>query len=116
MNNEYVKITEDGGIYTLTITRPEALNALNRFVFNELEAFFATKKDDFSVKGVIITGAGEKAFVAGADIKEFSDLDAVSGAALSKRGQDIFFMIENQINTSQMYASPSYLIHDDFIF
>lgn len=95
MNNEYVKITEDGGIYTLTITRPEALNALNRFVFNELEAFFVSKNDDFSIKGVIITGAGEKAFVAGADIKEFSDLDAMSGAALSKRGQDIFFMIEN---------------------
>lgn len=89
-----VNIEHEGGLYILTINRPEALNALNRQVFNELELFFTQYNNDFSVKGVIITGAGEKAFVAGADIKEFADLDAVEGAALSKRGQDIFFKIE----------------------
>lgn len=89
-----IHIGEENGIYTLTITRPEALNALNRQVFNELEAFFSTYNGDFQVKGVIITGAGNKAFVAGADIKEFAAMDAVAGSALSKRGQDIFFMIE----------------------
>jgi enoyl-CoA hydratase len=95
MNNEFVKINKEAGIYTLTINRPEALNALNRSVFDALESFFSENIDNFEVKGVIITGAGEKAFVAGADIKEFLGLDAKAGSELSKRGQDIFFMIEN---------------------
>ena len=84
----------EGSFVLLTIKRPESLNALNRDVFDELEAFFRAHHLDYAVKGVIITGEGSKAFVAGADIKEFSALDAAGGAVLSKRGQDIFFMIE----------------------
>lgn len=95
MNSSVLLIDQKDGIFYLTINRPDALNALNKDVFDALEQFFKEKKGDFGVKGVIITGAGTKAFVAGADIKEFIHLDAVAGAALSKRGQDIFFMIEN---------------------
>ncbi|MCE2788538.1 MAG: enoyl-CoA hydratase-related protein [Saprospiraceae bacterium] len=94
MTDAVIQITQENHIYTLTIHRPEALNALNKLVFNELEAFFTTHANDPEIKGVIITGAGEKAFVAGADIKEFSSLNADQGMMLSKRGQDIFFLIE----------------------
>jgi enoyl-CoA hydratase len=80
--------------FLLTINRPTALNALNRDVFNAIEDFFTSYKNDFTIKGVILTGAGEKAFVAGADIKEFASLGAQEGSNLSKRGQDIFFLIE----------------------
>ncbi|MBK8620458.1 MAG: enoyl-CoA hydratase/isomerase family protein [Saprospiraceae bacterium] len=95
MNSSVLLIEQKDGIFFLTINRPDALNALNKEVFDALEQFFKDKKNDFSVKGVIVSGAGNKAFVAGADIKEFIHLDSVEGAALSKRGQDIFFMIEN---------------------
>lgn len=91
---EPLLIQEEAGFYTLTINRPDQMNALNKSVFDALETFFNDKNDDFNVKGVVITGAGSKAFVAGADIKEFLHLDATAGSALSKRGQDIFFMIE----------------------
>lgn len=94
MIDKLISIQEENGIFVLTITRPEALNALNRQVFDELDAFFTLYKENFNVKGVVITGAGTKAFVAGADIKEFAALDAAAGSALSKRGQDIFFKIE----------------------
>lgn len=94
MADKLLKIEQVDNIYTLTIHRPEALNALNKQVFDELEDFFTTHINNAAVKGVIVTGAGEKAFVAGADIKEFSSLNAAEGSALSKRGQDIFFLIE----------------------
>lgn len=94
MADSIIHCTQENQIYTLTIQRPEALNALNKQVFDELEAFFTLHAEDTDIKGVIITGAGEKAFVAGADIKEFSSLDAQQGMLLSKRGQDIFFLIE----------------------
>lgn len=90
-----VLIEQKESFYLITINRPEALNALNKDVFDQLESFFTSHKDDYSIKGVIITGAGNRAFVAGADIKEFASLDENQGATLAKRGQDIFFMIEH---------------------
>lgn len=94
MSEPKIKIEEQGPFYILTINRPESLNALNKDVFDELDLFFTNNKDNFKIRGVIITGSGSKAFVAGADIKEFAALDAESGARLSKRGQDVFFKIE----------------------
>ncbi|MBK9734542.1 MAG: enoyl-CoA hydratase/isomerase family protein [Saprospiraceae bacterium] len=94
MSEKVINIEKKDSFFLLTINRPHALNALNSDVFNELEAFFSTFHGDYSVKGVVITGQGQKAFIAGADIKEFASLDAVTGSALSKRGQDVFFMIE----------------------
>jgi enoyl-CoA hydratase len=82
-------------ILTITINRPEKLNALNKTVLEELDhAIDAIYKDD-QVKAVIITGSGEKAFVAGADISEFTTVSDDQAATLSKKGQDIFFKIEN---------------------
>ena len=88
-----VKIEE--GIALLTIERPEALNAINKEVMEGLRVFFADHANDRSLRGVIITGSGEKAFAAGADIKEFSSLSEEEGAALSKKGQDVYFLIEH---------------------
>jgi enoyl-CoA hydratase len=95
MELQNILLREEDGIIFLTINREKALNALNYQTFSELDFIFGkllAQRIDF--KGVIITGAGEKAFVAGADIKEFETLDNASGANLSKRGQDIFFLIE----------------------
>lgn len=95
MQYQILLIEEENGIVTVTINREKALNALNYQTFSELEYLFGTQLSQrIDFKGVIITGAGEKAFVAGADIKEFAELTTETGAALSKRGQDIFFLIE----------------------
>lgn len=94
MSDSTVLVHKIDDYFILTLNRPLALNALNRDVFDALDNFFSHKKDDYQVKGVIITGSGDKAFAAGADITEFSSLDSKSGAEMSKRGQDIFFKIE----------------------
>jgi enoyl-CoA hydratase len=82
------------GILTITINRPDKLNALNRQVLEELNTEIDRVYADPDVKAVILTGAGPKAFVAGADISEFMQASASEGAALAKKGQDIFFRIE----------------------
>ena len=84
------------GITTITINRPTKLNALNSNTIFELHTAFKLADVDTDTKVIIITGSGEKAFVAGADISEFSNYDSEEGAALSKEGQDLLFdFIEN---------------------
>ncbi len=83
----------ENNILTITINRPEKLNALNQQVMEELGRAIDEAENDSQVRSVIITGAGEKAFVAGADIKEF--LAVSEGEKLAKKGQDIFFKIGN---------------------
>ena len=91
-----LEIKNTKGIVTITINREKALNALNRQTFDELNQFFGTDgPKEKGLKGVIITGAGEKAFVAGADIKEFDGLNEATATALSSKGQAIFDLIEN---------------------
>ena len=85
----------DNGILTITINRPDKLNALNREVMNDLEVVTAEIETDSNIKAVVITGAGEKAFVAGADISEFVGLDHGQGMDLARKGQSIFAAIEN---------------------
>src|SRR5450432_286094 len=85
----------ENGIFTITINRPEKLNALNRMVLNELEEVMQTVYDDDNIKAAIITGQGAKAFVAGADITEFLKVSDEQGADLARIGQQIFFKIEN---------------------
>jgi enoyl-CoA hydratase len=83
------------GIFTITINRPDKLNALNKDVFNDLDAVMDEVYTNAAIQSVIITGAGPKAFVAGADITEFGSLSIEQGKALAKRGQDVFLKIEN---------------------
>ncbi len=84
------------GILTITINRPDKLNALNKDVIAELSAAISEAIVNEQVKSVLLTGGGEKAFVAGADISEFTALDAAGGSALARRGQsEVFDKIEN---------------------
>src|SRR5665213_856048 len=85
----------EGGILTIIINRPEKLNALNKTVLDELDEVIQKVHDDATIKAVIITGQGNKAFVAGADISEFTDVSDEEGTALAEKGQQIFFKIEN---------------------
>ena len=95
MNYQNLEIKTSNGIIIITINREKALNALNNQTFEELNDFFSkVAPRRKKAKGIIITGAGEKSFVAGADIKEFSGKDGSKMMSLSKRGQDVFFMIE----------------------
>jgi len=82
------------GIATLTLNRPKALNALNQSTLKELLCLFSGIRDDAAVKVVILTGAGEKAFVAGADISEMQPLDAVSGRRFALLGHQLAAAIE----------------------
>jgi len=82
------------GIFTITINRPDKLNALNSSVFGDLNQALDEVYENPEIRSVIITGSGTKAFVAGADISEFGELDRDTSKALSKAGQDCFFRIE----------------------
>ena len=85
----------ENGIFTITINRPDKMNALNQDVMNDLNNVMDEVYKNTDIKSVIITGAGNKAFVAGADISEFAGLSQQQGMALAKKGQDIFFKVEN---------------------
>jgi enoyl-CoA hydratase len=90
-----LQVTVNNGIALVTISREKALNALNSQTMLELGQFFG--HDALAIeglRGVILTGAGEKAFVAGADITEFSGFSAVDGQNMAQRGHDVFFLIE----------------------
>lgn len=78
-------------ILTITINRPSKLNALNRETIQELHEAFTDAKNDENVKVIILTGSGEKAFVAGADISEFSDFSPEEGKELAAKGQALLF-------------------------
>lgn len=84
-----------GRVATVTINRPDKLNALNATAKTELSQLFSSFKTDPSVDVVVITGAGEKAFVAGTDIKELTALNVESGKKFSEKGQEVFDLIEN---------------------
>ena len=85
----------DNSICIITINRPDKLNALNKEVFNDLNAAIDDVYKNPEIRSVIITGAGNKAFVAGADISEFLELDPSEATALSARGHKVFDKIEN---------------------
>lgn len=95
MAYENLQVDTQDGITVVTISREKALNALNSQTMTELGHFFGDAAYDIEgMKGIVITGAGEKAFVAGADITEFTSLSPEEGMQFAKRGQDIFFLIE----------------------
>ncbi len=95
MNFKNLLTRKAEGIGWITINRPEKLNAMNIETIEELRAAFREFGDDAEVRAVIFTGAGEKAFIAGADISEFIHLDAEKGREYSRRGQDLTATIEN---------------------
>nr|WP_026210624.1 enoyl-CoA hydratase-related protein [Flexithrix dorotheae] len=95
MEFENLKLELQSGILTITINRENKLNALNIATIKEIEKAFQKVYDEPEIKGVIITGAGDKAFVAGADIKELADVNYMNGRKFAEEGQEVFASIEN---------------------
>lgn len=95
MSYQNLLLTEEGPFITVTINREKALNALNQQTMTELAHFFGEDLPHReNVRGIILHGAGDRAFVAGADIKEFTSLKDDNGANMARRGQAVFFLIE----------------------
>jgi enoyl-CoA hydratase len=94
MNFETLTFNQEGQIGILTISRPQALNALNTQMFTELGQFFSKLNAD-ELRCLIVTGSGDKAFVAGADIKEMNAIDKDKGIGFAKVGQDAFQAIQD---------------------
>jgi len=96
MTYETLLISKEDRIQTITINRPNQLNALNKATIQELHDALKAANEDDSVRAIILTGAGEKAFVAGADIKEFASFNVQQGQELAAKGQELLFtFIEN---------------------
>jgi enoyl-CoA hydratase len=94
MNYTNILCTDRGSVRTLTINRPEKLNALNQATIAELQSAFEEAREDNSVRVIILAGAGEKAFVAGADIAELQSLTPIEAQASSRAGQALMRKIE----------------------
>lgn len=84
-----------GPVATITLNRPKVLHALSTHVFDELEAVIASLSQNHTVRAILITGSGDRAFAAGADIKELTHLDRLTGEQKSLRGQFVFGLIES---------------------
>jgi|SRR5687768_282814 len=91
---ENIRTENKDGILWITIDRPKVRNALNAKTVEEIASAFAAARNDDAVHAVIVTGAGEKAFVAGADINELATMTPVSGKFVSEQGQSVFLQIE----------------------
>ncbi|HZQ42841.1 MAG TPA: enoyl-CoA hydratase-related protein [Acidobacteriaceae bacterium] len=89
-----LRVKREGAIATVTLDRPEVLHALDAVMFDELERAFAELSKDASVTVILLTGSGERAFAAGADIRALTQTGAASGRAASERGQQVFLQIE----------------------
>ena len=95
LNLETVSYAKKGAIAYVTLNRPKVLNALNKRTWEDLKAAFEDAQDDAAVRGVILTGAGDKAFIAGADISEIAQISAVEAEESSAFGQEVLDLIEN---------------------
>jgi enoyl-CoA hydratase/carnithine racemase len=92
---ENILYEKKDGIAYVTLNRPKVLNALNQRTWQDLRAAFEDARDDATVRGVILTGAGDKAFIAGADISEIAHITAVGAERSSRYGQDVLTLIED---------------------
>lgn len=110
MSKRNLLITDTNGIRTITIDRPEQLNALDRATIAELDQALTAAEADRTVRVVIITGSGEKAFVAGADIKEFAHFSVEEGRALAADGQRKLFDHVEHLNKPVIAAVNGYAL------
>lgn len=104
MNFENILIKQNENSATITINRPTKLNALNKNTISELHEAFKLLENDTTVKVIIITGSGEKAFVAGADISEFADFSVEEGTELARKGHKILFDFVQNLSTPVIAA------------
>jgi enoyl-CoA hydratase len=98
MSYQNIKVEDTNGVRVLTIDRPQQLNALDRTTIDELSQALDASREDKSVRVLIITGGGQKAFIAGADIKEFAGFSVEEGRALSAQGHDRLFNKVERMN------------------
>lgn len=95
MSFQFLSFEPDAdGLALITVNRPAKLNALNQAVISELAEAFRIAREDAAIRAVILTGAGEKAFIAGADIGEIASVDPMEAERISRRGQQIFRSLE----------------------
>ncbi len=95
MSYQNLSYETDHNIAIITINRPQKMNALNKHTVEELETLLTDIQNNDDIGGILITGAGDKAFVAGADIGEIRELDSKSGRSFAEKGQQVFNIIEN---------------------
>lgn len=104
MSFQNLEVNYKDKIAVVTINRPENLNALNSQTISELNTCFTELESNFNVRAIVLTGAGDKAFVAGADIKEFADFSELEGKTLSQEGQEKLFNTIERLNTPVIAA------------
>lgn len=104
MNFENILVHKKNSLAQITINRPRKLNALNKSTINELSLAFKELEDDNSIRVIILTGSGEKAFVAGADISEFAHFTVDEGRGLAKIGQELLFDYVENLSTPVIAA------------
>ena len=104
MNFENIIVSTENGIGQITINRPSKLNALNVATIQELHDAFQSLEENQETRAIIITGEGEKAFVAGADISEFANFSVEEGAQLSQQGQELLFDFVENLKTPVIAA------------
>ncbi len=101
---ENILIEKQDNIAVVTINRPEKLNALNKATIQELHEGFKSLNEDETVKVILVTGSGEKAFVAGADIAEFANFSVENGGLLAAKGQELLFDFVENLSTPVIAA------------
>ncbi|MDU8884579.1 enoyl-CoA hydratase-related protein [Yeosuana sp. MJ-SS3] len=104
MSYNNILVDYNNNITVITINRPNKLNALNRETIQELHEAFDEADEDKDTKVIIVTGSGEKAFVAGADISEFAHFDVKKGKKLAKKGQELLFDFVENLSTPVIAA------------
>lgn len=104
MQYENILSENENGITTITVNRPSKLNALNKATIGELHEAFKAANNDEAIKVIIITGSGEKAFVAGADISEFANFSVENGGKLAAKGQELLFDFVENLSTPVIAA------------
>ena len=104
MNFENIIVASQNQIGQITINRPSKLNALNQATIQELHTAFRTLNEDNSIRVIVLTGEGEKAFVAGADISEFANFSVEEGGKLAAQGQELLFDFVQNLSTPVIAA------------
>ncbi|NJB71632.1 enoyl-CoA hydratase [Saonia flava] len=110
MKYQNLLVALEDNLAIVTINRPNKLNALNKQTIEELHSAFKTLDKDKGVKVIILTGSGEKAFVAGADIAEFSNFSVKKGTKLAAKGQELLFNFVENLSTPVIAAVNGYAL------